>query len=174
MMYNEGTNLVVCVSVAIGPVGPTSNFGRLFIILIENTSIMAEFEYRPIKMPPTPYFTLVTTRGQRSIPRLTISPTRGQYHSNGTILRSGWNPGCQGILTFIYQPCHGAIPVWKRCETSQVILGPLWNYSIAKVHYRGHIYIYSSLDMQCCHLWKDSFDFITVPESTKKMAQCFH
>ena len=86
MMYNEGTNLVVCVSVAIGPVGPTSNFGRLFIILIENTSIVAEFQYRPIKMPPTLYFTLVTTRGQRSILRLTPNPTRGQYHSNGTTL----------------------------------------------------------------------------------------
>ncbi len=47
---------------------------------------MAEFEYRPIKMPPTPYFTLVTTRGQRSIMRLTTNPTRGQYHSNGTTL----------------------------------------------------------------------------------------
>ncbi len=85
-MYNEGTNLVVCVSVAIGPVGPTSNFGRLFIILMENTSIVAEFEYRLIKMPPTPYFTLVTTRGQRSILHLNTDPTRGQYHSNGTTL----------------------------------------------------------------------------------------
>ncbi len=37
-------------------------------------------------MPLTPYFTLVTTRGQRSIPRLIINPTRGQYHSNGTAL----------------------------------------------------------------------------------------
>ncbi len=86
MMYNEGINLVVCVCVAITPVGPTSNFGRLFIILIENTSIVAEFQYRPIKMPPTLYFTLVTTRGQRSILRLTPNPTRGQYHSNGTTL----------------------------------------------------------------------------------------
>ena len=34
----------------------------------------------------TPYFTLVTTRGQRSILRLTTNPTRGQYHSNGTTL----------------------------------------------------------------------------------------
>ena len=32
------------------------------------------------------YFTLVTTRGQRSIPHLIINPTRGQYHSNGTPL----------------------------------------------------------------------------------------
>ena len=87
MVYNEGTNLVVCVSVAIGPVGPTSNFGRLFTILIENTSIVAEFEHRPIKMPPTPYFPLVTTRGQRFILRLTTNPTRGQYHLNGTTLR---------------------------------------------------------------------------------------
>ncbi len=92
MVYNEVTNLVICVSVAIGPVGPKSNFGRLFIILIENTSVAAEFEYRPIKMPLTPYFTLVTTRGQRSIPRLIINPTRGQYHSDGTTL----NPGAGG------------------------------------------------------------------------------
>ena len=87
MVYNEVTNLVICVSVAIEPVGPKSNFGRLFIILKENTSVAAEFVYRPIKMPLTPYFTLVTTRGQRSIPRLIINPTRGQYHSNGTTLK---------------------------------------------------------------------------------------
>ncbi len=86
MVYNEVTNLVVCVSVAIGPVGPKGHFGRLFIVLIENTGVAAEFEYRPIKMPLTPYFTLVTTRGQRSLPRLIINPTRGQYHSNGTTL----------------------------------------------------------------------------------------
>ncbi len=90
MVYNEVTNLVICVSVAIGSVGPKSNFGRLSIILIENTSVAAEFEYRPIKMPLTPYFTLVTTRGQRSIPRLIINPTRGQYHSNGTTLRNSF------------------------------------------------------------------------------------
>ena len=49
MVYNEVTNLVIilCVSVAIGPVGPMSNFGRL-IILVENTSVVAEFEYRLI------------------------------------------------------------------------------------------------------------------------------
>ncbi len=90
MVYDKVTNLVICVSVAIGPVGPKSNFGRLFIILIENTSAAAEFEYRPFKMPLTPCFTLVTTRGQCSIPRLIINPTRGQYHSNGTTLSSLW------------------------------------------------------------------------------------
>ncbi len=36
----------------------------------------------------TPYFTLITTRGQRFIPRLIINSTRGQYHSNGTTLIS--------------------------------------------------------------------------------------
>ena len=87
MVYNEDTTLVICVSGAIGPVGPTSNFGRLFIILIENTSVLTKVEYRPIKMPLTPYFVLVTTRGQRSILCLTINPTRGQYHANGTTLR---------------------------------------------------------------------------------------
>ncbi len=54
MVDNEVTNLVICVSVAIGPVSPTSNFGRHFTIMIENTSVAAEFAYRPIKMPPTP------------------------------------------------------------------------------------------------------------------------
>ncbi len=35
----------------------------------------------------TPYFMLVTTRGQRSILCFTINPTRGLDHSNGTALR---------------------------------------------------------------------------------------
>ncbi len=86
MVYNQVTTLAICVRGTIGSVGPTSNFGRLFIILIENTSLLTEFEYRPIKMPSTPYFMLVTTRGQRFILCLTINPTRGQYHSNGTTL----------------------------------------------------------------------------------------
>ncbi len=37
MVYNEVTALAICVSGAMGPVGPTSNFGRLFIILIKTT-----------------------------------------------------------------------------------------------------------------------------------------
>ncbi len=86
MVYNEVTTLAICVSGVIGLVGPTSNFGRLFIILIENTSVVTEFEYRPIKMPLTLYFKLVTTRGHCSTLCLTINPTRGQYHSNGTTL----------------------------------------------------------------------------------------
>ncbi len=86
MVYNEVSTLAICVSGAIGQVGPTSNFGRLYIILIENTNVVTEFEYRPIKMPLTSYFMLVTTRGQRSILCLTINPTRGQHHSNGTTL----------------------------------------------------------------------------------------
>ncbi len=82
MEYNRVTNLVICIR----PVGPTDNFLGHFKILIENTSVAAKFEDRPIKMPPTPYFASVTTRGQRSIPRLTINATKGRYHSNGTRL----------------------------------------------------------------------------------------
>ncbi len=101
MVYNEVTTLAICVSGAIGPVEPMSNFGRLFIILIENTSVVTEFEYRPIKMPLTPCFMLVTTRGQRSILCLTINPTRGQYHSNGTTLKSKFQVACQLTISSI-------------------------------------------------------------------------
>ena len=34
----------------------------------------------------SPYFTPLTTRGQRSTPRLMINATNGKYHSNGTAL----------------------------------------------------------------------------------------
>ncbi len=49
------------------------------------------------------YFTLVTTRDQRSILRLTTNPTRGQHHSNGTTKTS--SKICYSInnpITFVY------------------------------------------------------------------------
>ena len=46
----------------------TSNLGRLCRSLMENTSLVAEFNYRPIKMLLTHYFTTLTTRGQPFIP----------------------------------------------------------------------------------------------------------
>ncbi len=120
MVYNEGTNLVVCVSVAIGPARETSNFGRLFMILIENTSVVAEFEYRLIKMPPTPHFTLVTSRGQRSILRSTTNPTRGQYHSNGTTLILKWNSCMTSVFSCLLY----------RSVNSEEILNHLCNGNI--------------------------------------------
>ncbi len=55
----------------------TSDLGRLCRSLMENTSLVAEFNYRPIKMLLTHYFTTVTNRGQQCIPHLPIIAKRG-------------------------------------------------------------------------------------------------
>ena len=152
MVYNEVTTLAISVSGAIGPVGPTSNFGRLFIILIGNTSVVTKVEYRPIKMPLTPYFMLVTTRGQRSILCLTINPTRGQYHANGTTLMSNGDSSQwtrHDIFMHIYFVCmkmscmvHLRNP--QCTEATYEVLRLLICYELCKLHDRlipAHIYL---------------------------------
>ncbi len=81
MVYNKAANSVICIGVAIGPVGLTHNLGRLFSNLMENTSLVPGFKYRPIKMPLTHYFTSATIRGQQCISRSLIIAKRGHYHS---------------------------------------------------------------------------------------------
>ncbi len=79
MMYNKATKIVIRIGVAIGPVGLTHNLGRLLGVRIKNTSLMAEFRYRLIKMLLIHHSTSIIKRGQHHIPHFTTISCRGHY-----------------------------------------------------------------------------------------------